>query len=116
MKIVTENVNDRQRIAVHYETRALALSLREQYPDVALIALGHDLESCRSLGGRAVVDVVSTQVAVSLELSRKALAVAGMRDEIAAKAISRYQRQCEALLDPAPPARRKHLGAFRSRQ
>jgi hypothetical protein len=83
---------------------------------VALIALGQDLESSRSFGGPAVVDVVSTHVAVSLELSRQALAVAGVRDEIAAKAISRYQRQCEALLDPAPPARREHLGAFRSRQ
>jgi monovalent cation:proton antiporter-2 (CPA2) family protein len=98
------------------ETRALALSLREQYPDVALIALGHDLESCRSLGGRAVVDVVSTHIAVSLELSRKALAKAGVRNEVAAKALSRYQRQCEALLDRTPPARRKLLGAFRNRR
>jgi len=98
------------------ETRRLALSLHEQYPDVALVALGPDLESCRSFGGPAVVDVVSTQVAVSLELSRKALAVAGVRDEIATKVLSRYQRQCEVLLDPAPPTWRKNLDAFRSRQ
>jgi monovalent cation:proton antiporter-2 (CPA2) family protein len=98
------------------DTRRFAESLGEQYPDTAIVALGNDLESCRSLRGSAAVEAVSSQLAASLELSRRVLPRAGVRDQAAREALSRYQRQCEALLDPAPPARRKRFGAIRRRE
>ena len=98
------------------DTRRLVLALGEEYPDVPIVALGQDLDSCRSLGASDVVDVVSSHVAVSMELSRKALAMAGVSKAAAKEALSKYHRQCEALLDPERPTRRKRFDAFWRRE
>jgi monovalent cation:proton antiporter-2 (CPA2) family protein len=103
-------------LADHGESRHWVDSLRERYPDISILALGSDLQSCRSLMEPAAIEVVSADVATSLELSRKALELSGIRSKTAAEVVAKYRRQCAALLDRAQPAHRRRPGAFMRRK
>lgn len=54
-------------------TTRLVAALKEQYPDIAILARGHNLEICQELVRLGSAGVVSENVEASLELSRMVL-------------------------------------------
>ena len=54
-------------------TTRLVSTLKQQYPDVAILARGHNLEICQELARLGSAGVVSENVEASLELSRMAM-------------------------------------------
>jgi voltage-gated potassium channel Kch len=54
-------------------TQDLVAAIKDQYPDVQILARGHNLETCQSLYHLGAVGVVSENVEASLELSRMAM-------------------------------------------
>jgi monovalent cation:proton antiporter-2 (CPA2) family protein len=91
----------------------LLRSLQEQYPDTELVALGPDLPGCRSLASSGASSVIPADVTASLELTRMVLEKAGLRGDAASKLISKYRRQCEALLEHGQPVDRTRRRRFR---
>lgn len=96
------------------ETLALVASVREQYPNVAILARGHDLETSRSLDLLGVSGVVSENVVASLELSRMALEKIGIGKDAVGDILTGYSQQHQAMIGRSIPARPKYLDAFGS--
>jgi len=65
-------------------TQDLVAAIKHQYPDIQILARGHNLETCQSLHRLGAVGVVSENVEASLELSRMAMermGIEGSRSE-----------------------------------
>jgi monovalent cation:proton antiporter-2 (CPA2) family protein len=95
------------------ETLELVASLREQYPDVAIFAQGHNLETCRSLSRLGVTGALSANVMTGLELSRMAMEQAGVKTETVERILARYYRQYQALINDRASASGERFGKSR---
>jgi voltage-gated potassium channel Kch len=75
------------------ETTRLVSILKQQYPDVAILARGHNLEICQELVRLGSAGVVSENVEASLELSRMALELMGGPDAQREEVLDSFRRQ-----------------------
>ena len=79
-------------------TRRLVATLREQYPEVHILARGHNLETCRSLLDMGANGVVSENVEASLELSNLVLERIGLDDGARAAVVEDFREHYHAQL------------------
>jgi monovalent cation:proton antiporter-2 (CPA2) family protein len=81
----TLGAGDAQTIVVTLNDPAttvrLVSALKAQYPEVAILARGHNLEICQELARMGSAGVVSENVEASLELSRMAMERMGVPDD-----------------------------------
>lgn len=83
-------------------TKRLVTSLREQYPNVQVLARGHNLETCQSLSRMGAAGVVSENVEASLELSRMALERVGLEAARREDLLSAFRERYHAQIHEPP--------------
>ncbi|MBT8048463.1 MAG: potassium transporter KefC [Xanthomonadales bacterium] len=85
-KIIVVTLNDPEA------TTRLVSTLKEQYPDVAILARGHNLEICQDLVRMGSAGVVSENVEASLELSRMVMELMGGSDAQQEEVLNSFRR------------------------
>jgi monovalent cation:proton antiporter-2 (CPA2) family protein len=73
-------------------TTRLVSALKQQYPHVAILARGHNLEICQELARLGSAGVVSENVEASLELSRMAMELMGGSDAQREEVLNSFRR------------------------
>lgn len=73
-------------------TTRLVSTLKEQYPGVAILARGHNLEICQDLVRMGSAGVVSENVEASLELSRMVMELMGVTDAQREEILDSFRR------------------------
>ena len=73
-------------------TEGLVTTLRENFPDLSILARGQNRERCQRLRSLGADAVVSETLETSLELARVVLAKAGTPDEEANRLVEDYRR------------------------
>jgi voltage-gated potassium channel Kch len=73
-------------------TTQLVSTLKQQYPHVAILARGHNLEICQELARLGSAGVVSENVEASLELSRMAMELMGGSDAQREEVLDSFRR------------------------
>jgi Kef-type K+ transport system membrane component KefB len=85
-RIIVVTLNDAEA------TTRLVAALKDQYPDVAILARGHNLEICQELVRLGSVGVVSENIEASLELSRMVMEHIGIKDAQNEEVLNSYRR------------------------
>jgi voltage-gated potassium channel Kch len=84
-------------------TTRLVSTLKQQYPDVAILARGHNLEICQELARLGSAGVVSENVEASLELSRMAMELMGGSDDRREEVLDSFRRHYHDQIYQPPP-------------
>ncbi len=95
-RIIVVTLNDPQA------TTRLVSALKQQYPEVAILARGHNLEICRELAQLGCAGVVSENVEASLELSRMAVEKMGLLDARHEEILDEFRRHYHDQINQVP--------------